>query len=213
MFVPDRRTIVVLGTLITAMTIASSVLMLLTPQPVIPANHILLNSLDRDTESDNLLLDTTPAPIPGRWAAIVIHHSGSLQGSSGSINQLHEKLGRGGNGYHFVVGNGNGMPDGQIEAGFRWSRQHVGAYATGPGSDYINRKAIGVCLVGDFSRQSPTPSQVRELIWLIRKLQTQFNIPAEHVAVQMLPEVPGSGRYFPGQEFRQQIIQQLPAAQ
>ncbi|MCE9591220.1 MAG: peptidoglycan recognition protein family protein [Planctomycetes bacterium] len=212
MFVPDKRTLIVLTSLVAAMTVASAVLLILEPRPVIPAEQIMLSSLERDSDSDRQLFETTPPPTAGRWTAIVIHNSGAVQGSSATINRLHEQLGRGGNGYHFVIGNGSGMPDGQVEAGFRWSRQLVGAYAAGPGSDFLNRRAIGICLVGDFSRQPPTQAQLRELIWVVRHLQTQFGIPPEHVVVQMLPEGQGAGRYFPTLAFRQQIVQQLPAS-
>lgn len=209
MIIPNRRTLIVLGTLVVAMTIASAGLLLLEPRPVIPANLVLLNSLDRDVDSDRVLFETTPPPLPDRWVAIVIHQSGAVQGSSSTINRLHEQLGRGGNGYHFVIGNGNGMPDGQIDAGFRWSRQHVGAYAVGPSADFLNRRALGICMIGDFSQAPPTQSQMRELIWVVRNLQSKFNIPAEHVVIQMLPEGKDSGRLFPAVEFRQQLIRRL----
>lgn len=198
---------VVLGSLIAGMTLASGVLLVLEPHPVSPGSQILLNSLDRQSDPYKGLFSTTPDPDPRRYSLIVIHHSGALQGSSDALARVHDKLDRGGLGYHFVIGNGKGMPDGQIDVGFRWTRQLVGHFSTGPGSEIVNRRGIGVCLIGDVNRESPTDAQMRELLWLVQKLQARFNIPADQIIVQAPPDEKGSpGRFFPIAQFRQQLL-------
>jgi len=72
-----------------------------------------------------------------RWKYIVIHHSASYKGSASSIDRYHreEKGWENGLGYDFVIGNGRGSRDGQIEVGGRWNKQIKGAHA---GDDEYN---------------------------------------------------------------------------
>jgi hypothetical protein len=87
------------------------------------------------------------------WDSIVIHHTATSQGDVASIHETHVKRkdGAGNNwlgiGYHFVIGNGNGMGDGEIEPTFRWREQMHGAHA---GDKQHNQHGIGICLVGNF---------------------------------------------------------------
>jgi hypothetical protein len=206
--VPDRRSMVVLGSLVAAMTVASGVLLMLEPGPVAPPSPVSLQSIERDADPVDLLFSTTPAPEPGRWRGIVIHDSGATFGSLKTINRDHEAMGLGGVGYHFVIDNGLGERDGLIEASFRWSKQLIGAYSTN--SD-VNRMAIGVCLIGDADRADFTQAQMRELIWLVTKLQRHFNIPADNVVVNIGTDgTANAGRHFPLASFRQQLLTPAP---
>ena len=78
------------------------------------------------------------------WNYIVLHHTASDSGSLDSIHQEHlkrkDKEGNSwlGIGYHFVIGNGNGMADGEIEPTFRWRQQLQGAHAgVGLGHEFL----------------------------------------------------------------------------
>lgn len=186
-----------------AMTFGAGLLLLLEPQPVVPSASARLVSTENLGDSRASLFRT--ADQQG-WAGIVIHDSGSLEGSTQSLHQIHEKLGLGGLGYHFVVGNGKGAADGQIESGYRWQQQQPGAHSTGEHADWFNRSAIGICMIGDTDRQAPTEKQTRELLWLVRELQMRYNIPSDRVYIQT-----GSGQgsnLFPLSSFRQQLISQ-----
>src|SRR4051812_33229723 len=113
MVVPDRRTVIVLATLIGAMTLASGVLLVLEPKPggaTGPRSPIVLSSLNSMTEPEKALFETVAAPDRNAWLTIVIQQSGASEGSTDALGKLHERLGLGGLGYHFVIGNGKGMP-------------------------------------------------------------------------------------------------------
>jgi hypothetical protein len=118
------------------------------------------------------------------WKYIVLHHSATKAGSVESIHAQHAKRrdAQGnpwrGIGYHFVIGNGQGMPDGGIEPTFRWDEQDAGAHA---GTRLHNEAGIGICLVGDFNKTPPTELQHTAVRRLVRMLQEQFAIPASHV--------------------------------
>jgi len=129
---------------------------------------------------------------PGRWKAIIVHHSASRQATPQSMHRYH-LLQRGwenGLGYHFVIGNGVNYPDGEVYVGNRWSRQQTGAHCkTGAGrylgtwrpENYFNEHAIGICLIGDFERERPTRAQLESLNRLLAFLCREAGISADCV--------------------------------
>ena len=205
--IPQRRTLVVLAALVVGMTLTSSTLLILEPGPVAPISGITLQSIENDSNAqpEEKLFDFE-YNNPHRWQAIVIHDSGSLHGSSQTINRVHERLGRGGLGYHFVINNGTDKTDGLIEVGYRWQHQFVGAYLVGDGSEWFNRNAIGICIIGDGDRQRFTKSQLQELVWLVQQLQDRFNVPKEFVFMEVGSGEHGPSKLFPYAWFRQQLL-------
>lgn len=199
--VPDQRTIIVLAALITGMTVTSGLLLLLEPGPVAPLTNLTLQSIDRGPSQPEDKLFDTAQPLP--WDAIIIHDSGTMQGSSKTLHEMHERLGRGGLGYHFVIGNGQGADDGDIEVGYRWKRQFAGGYLDEQVAQQW-RNAIGVCLVGDADRQAMTETQLRELVWLVQQLQQRFHIDSDRVYVEV--GAAGQSRLFPYLWFREQLL-------
>jgi len=142
--------------------------------------------------------------IGRRWLYIVIHHSGTSAGSAASFHRGHRHRGWEGLGYHFVIGNGRGSPDGQVETGYRWSRQRTGAHAGRPRPDVnlMNERGVGICLVGDFNRTKPTAKQKEALHRLLRWLCARCDIPPNRVLVHR--DVKGTecpGKHFPAREF------------
>lgn len=136
------------------------------PVPAIPA------TLRRDLD---------PIRVNRRqWEFIVLHHSGTARGKTADMDRYHREERRMSNGlaYHFVIGNGNGMADGQIDVGQRWRRQIQGGHVA---SEAMNRKAIGICLVGNFDEKRPTPKQMESLEALTRYLMQQASVPARNV--------------------------------
>jgi hypothetical protein len=111
------------------------------------------------------------APVKrNRWRYIVVHNSATRQGSAKAFNYYHLRVRKMPNGlaYHFVIGNGSATGDGEIEIGSRWTRQINGGHVH---SDYLNNIALGICLVGDYNRDIPTPRQLEALDELIRYLR------------------------------------------
>ncbi|MBV8780617.1 MAG: N-acetylmuramoyl-L-alanine amidase, partial [Phycisphaerae bacterium] len=83
-------------------------------------------------------------------------------------------------GYHFVIGNGSGSGDGQVEVGPRWPIQKHGAHAKTPDNRY-NDYGIGICLVGNFMETNPTPAQMHSLAKLVAFLEERYRIPSDSV--------------------------------
>lgn len=134
---------------------------------------------------------------PGAWTAIVIHHTGAPAGSPASIDAAHREAGLAGLGYHFVIGNGVQMGDGEVHAGFRWVDQLPGAHVAGPGGAEWNSSSIGIALVGNGDRRPFTDTQINRLMTLTSELARRLDIPSDRIYLHTdLAAVSSPGRYF-----------------
>jgi N-acetyl-anhydromuramyl-L-alanine amidase AmpD len=131
-----------------------------------------------------------------RWKYIVIHHSGTDEGSEAAFDREHKTRGWRGVGYDFVIGNGQGVRDGLVQVTFRWEGQLEGAHA---GDKEFNDYGIGICLVGDFNRGRPTPKQMDALVGLINYLQARCHISTDHILLHR--QVRRGGTECPGRNF------------
>jgi hypothetical protein len=123
-----------------------------------------------------------PAHLEKSWSAIIVHHSATRNGNAAIFDKWHrEENGWEGVGYDFVIGNGTDSGDGEIEATFRWRNQIPGAHTGGTPGNWANVDGIGICLVGDFDRSSPTSRQMQSLVRLVQFLQKRYGIPNSRV--------------------------------
>ena len=108
----------------------------------------------------------------GRWKYIIVHNSGTREGNARVFDIYHLRVRHMQNGlaYHFVIGDGHGSGDGQVETGNRWTRQINGGHVA---SDYLNDIALGICLVGDYNRDQPTKAQIGALEELVSYLRNR----------------------------------------
>jgi hypothetical protein len=150
----------------------------------------------------NVLFDTQ-VPLQPHWQYIYIHQSKTL---GGDVSSLARDAGLGD---HFVVGNGDGCIDGEIQISQRWNQQLPAQPP--PGTQSVNERCISICMVGDFNETAPTPTQVRRLGQLVQTLQNRCHIPADGVLVVANdPRSPaGMGRYFPITAFKDQLLSGL----
>jgi len=146
-------------------------------------------------------------PISPRWTTIVIHHSATDRGSASLFDRDHKGRGWDELGYHFVIGNGHGSGDGQIEVGARWHAQKHGAHCKTP-DNYFNEHGIGICLVGDFTKVRPTPRQMASLQQLVGFLSNRCGIRPERVTTHgaVTGRTACPGRLFPLQSVRRTLL-------
>lgn len=155
------------------------------------------------------VFQTRAALQADRWQAIVIHHSATPYATPDQLDLRHRQLGLSGLGYHFVIGNGRGMADGEIHAGYRWMEQLPGAHVAGVEGSWYNRHAIGICLVGDGRRRPFTRTQLARLVQLCAALAEALDIPAERIVLHSdLANTNDPGRYFPQAAFYEQLAAQ-----
>jgi len=138
-----------------------------------------------------------------RWLSIVVHHSGGASATPESLETQARAAGLKGLGYHFVIGNGHGLDDGEIHVGYRWLDQLPGAHAAGKDADWYNLHSIGVCVVGNGQRRQFTPMQLRRLDQLVASLAREFKIPRERIVLHSdIATVSDPGMLFPAADFR-----------
>ena len=137
------------------------------------------------------------AGLSSRWTCIVIHHSASDNGTPQAIDQAHRQRGWDELGYHFVIGNGVGYPDGQVYVGSRWGKQKHGAHCKVPGN-YYNEHGIGICLIGNLEDHPPTDAQMVALSHLITFLEGQCGFDYDRVLTHggITGKTLCPGRYF-----------------
>jgi len=197
----NKRKVVVFGSLVVVLTLTSALLLALEPSQLRPDRPSNLFAVDT-ADTFGPIFDThIPATI-GRWRYIYIHHSASPDGSALTLAQR-----PGGLGDHFVIGNGEGSLDGEIQISQRWTDQQPPAAP--PGAKAIDPNCISICLIGDFHQNLPTPVQMQRLGMLVSSLQAKFKIDADKV--MMITDQPANhaveiGRYFPVSAFRGQLL-------
>jgi hypothetical protein len=164
-------------------------------QPTLPANP----AWNEHPAEDRLAW--LPDEPSREWKYIVLHHTAAVSGNVESIHNAHlrnkDTSGRPwlGIGYHFVIGNGRGMNDGEIEPTFRWRRQMSGAHA---GVNEYNQHGIGIVLVGNLEQSPPTDRQLDAVIRLVGELSRRHKIATTNIVGHgdvRATECPG--RYFP----------------
>ncbi len=154
-----------------------------------------------DEDNANELFYPNKADRP--WKYIVLHHSAAASGNYAQIDGQHRKvLGYDGCGYHFVIGNGTGSKDGQIEVAARWNNQKQGAHCRNARTNDADEYGIGIVLVGDFDKQQPTPQQIAAAKALVTYLSQRYQIAPNgiktHAHLAATPTV-CPGKFFPSE--------------
>lgn len=92
---------------------------------------------------------------------IILHHSASTFGDAETIRGWHLDRGFDDIGYHFVIGK-----DGLIEKGR--DPEYKGAHCKAQG---MNHRSLGICLIGDSTKEECGQNQIYNLIILVRSLK------------------------------------------
>lgn len=205
----SRRAGVVWCALIGSMTTAAGLLMLLDPGAAPRTDGLSLAPLMASSgvaPKIEAVLETRAPLDHQRWQAIVIHHSGSPIGRPEDLDAEARRMNLKGLGYHFVIGNGRRMADGEIHVGYRWMDQAPGAHAAGDNAEWYNLHAIGICLIGDGEREAFTDEQLRRLVDLVNTLAREFKIPRDRILLHSdIAPAADPGQLFPAALFHEQV--------
>ena len=195
----SQRKVVVFVSLLAVMTVTCALLLALAPAPLAPGAASSLFAVGTPDSLDEVFSTATPMQH-GRWKYVFIHHSGTDSGNAATIGESAEGLPD-----HFVIGNGDGCGDGEVQVAQRWNHQKAAGRVDGLKA--IDSSCISICLIGDFNRTRPTPTQVLRLTQLIGALQSRCGIPAANVLVLDGDQsTAGIGRYFPAQSLKGQLL-------
>ena len=194
-----HRKVVVFTSLIAVLVFTSALLMALAPAPLTPDATNSLFAVDAPASMDAVFQTQVPCNNTA-WKYIYIHHSRSTASGTPNIAQPNGELSD-----HFVIGNGEGLADGEVQLGQRWEEQRSAA-APVRGTQ-IDPACISICVIGDFDQSRPTPTQLRRLAQLVNSIQARYRIPLASVALaDQSHSVAGIGKYFPVTAFREQLI-------
>jgi hypothetical protein len=195
---PNRK-VAVFVTLVAMVAVTSVLLFVLAPPPLQTLIWQSLFAVDSSDSMDKIFATQTPV-ADGRWRYIYIHHSKTTGGDAIGLAQ------QTGSSDHFVIGNGDGSVDGEIQMTQSWNHQES---ITNPpqGASHMDGACISICLVGDFDHGRPTETQLRRLGQLVGSLQTRLHIGGGDVQVYDLKDMAaGIGHSFPVSAFRNEIL-------
>ena len=150
------------------------------PRAPIPQYKPAPSGPDRSARAASAPREWVPVGAARPWRWVVVHHSATPDGSVAAFDRMHKLKGWDECGYHFVIGNGDGAGDGQIQVGPRWPKQKWGAHAKTADNRY-NDYGVGICLVGNFENTRPTQKQLASLAKLTAYLQQTYGISAGNV--------------------------------
>jgi hypothetical protein len=216
---PPRSAFVFLS-LVAVLTLTGGLLMAMRSAPLAPDTSRSLLAAN-EPANFNAIFETKVPVKQGRWKRIFIHHSQTASGNAATLAEAAATTAAGnaqGPSDHFVIGNGDGCGDGEIQLGQRWNQQRpagpIGGWATAPRSGQagptvakVEADCISICLIGDFDRAFPTPAQMEQLGQLVQTLQGRLAINKDAVWVWETPASPaGIGRYFPQGAFRERLL-------
>ena len=145
-----------------------------------------------------------------KWKYIIIHHSATDEDDALSLYAMHLRRGWDSTGYDFLIDNGTkATVPGHVDATPRWIAQKDGAHCKAAG---MNTKAIGVCLVGNFSKGELTEPQLKALVRLVSLLMDYYNIPVENIIGHGLVQGANTecpGKLFPWKKFRAMLAEEI----
>lgn len=203
-----KRSHVVSASLVGAMLVVGAGLAALdrSSRPTAPESVTLPALMAAAVEAPKIdAIFRTNVPIQkGRWQAIVIHHSASPFATSESLSSA---TGGRQTAFQFVIGNGNGMGDGDLHVGSSWMDQTAGRHSSGKFGPWLNQNAIAICLVGDGNRKPFSGEQLDQLVRLTNTLAKEFGIDRQKIYLpsDLDPSSKNPGSNFPAAQFRAQL--------
>jgi hypothetical protein len=193
----SNRKVIVFSSLAGGLTLTSLLLLALAPQPLTSAVSTSLFAVDSAGSLEGLYALRVD---PQQWRYIYIHQSQTTGGDAQTLANEH------GLADHFVIGNGDGCVDGEIQVTQLWNGQ---APVTNPpqGLSHMDSACISICLIGDFDQAPPTKTQQRRLAQLVTSLQSRLGIAGNAVWMIRKPTSPASiGGRFPVESLRRQFL-------
>lgn len=165
----------VFAALVVSMTVGTAVLMALGDNPPSAGAFCLSNYYHLEPIEKVIASQTVQSP--DRWNRIEIYYSGT---KAGNIKQLSSLKGLNPEDIdcHFVICNGLGAADGQIQQTEKWRKQL--SVIPDRARDKSGR-TIRICIIADGKTILPTDFQMKRQDALVEGLNRKFNIQLESI--------------------------------
>ena len=162
--------------LLVSMTVAAIILMALGNNPPSAGAFCLSRYYRLDAVEKTITSRATQSS--GRWSYIEIYYSSTKAGNIEQLASLSGLAGPEDINCHFVICNGLGGGDGQIQTTEKWQRQ----WSIIPGQTWHgNGQTIRICVIADGKTARPTDFQIKSLEALVEALDRKFNIRPESI--------------------------------
>ncbi len=116
--------------------------------------------------------------LPSYWSCIEIYYSGTKAGNIEQLASLSGSANPKDINCHFVICNGLGGNDGQIQPTEKWQRQWS---AIPSRTCYGSGQTIRICIIADGKTTAPTDFQIKRVEELAEGLYRKFNIRPESI--------------------------------
>ena len=170
------RVVKVLALLLVSMTGGAIILMALGHNPPSAGPFSLWTYYRLDSVKN--IIRSEAVQSSDRWSRIEIFYSGT---KTGSIEKLASFIGLTNSrelNLHFVVCNGHGGTDGQIQKTEKWQKQWPAISGrTSQGSG----QTIRICVIADDKISRPTDCQIKRVQVLVESLCKRFHIQREYI--------------------------------
>jgi hypothetical protein len=161
----------VFAALLVSITAGAIVLMALGNNPP-PAGAFSLSRYYSLDPIEKAILSRS-AQLPGRWSCIEVYYSGTKAGNIEQLASLSGLASPEDINCHFVICNGLGGEDGQIQPTEKWQRQ----WSIMPGRTwYGTSQTIRICVIADGKAARPTDLQIKRTEVLVEELSRKFNV-------------------------------------
>lgn len=141
----------------------------------LPAGAFCL-SRHHQTESVEEAVSSEVAQVPDRWGRIEVYYSGSKSGNVEELASLEGLTSPEHVTCHFVVCNGIGGGDGQIQSTEKWQRQKSVSLREKGRHQGLT---IRICVIADGRTMWPTDCQIKAVDELVAELCKRFDIKGE----------------------------------
>jgi len=178
----QSRVLKVLTALLVSMTAGAILLMALGNNP--PKAGMFTLSRYYSLKPIKELIETEALQDPTRWNRIEVYYSGTKAGNIEQLASLDGAASWQDINCHFVVCNGLGGIDGEIQPTEKWVKQ----LSIMPGKNwYGDSQTIRICVVAD-SQNTPTQVQAKRLDAMVQAIYRKFNISLEAISYASLPQ-------------------------
>jgi hypothetical protein len=157
------------------------------PETPTNARGALNQKIHKRLEWGALPLNTAKLDVVGgRWEKITVHHSdevgtlvfnGTMAQSAQAVRSIQRQHIRGNNwgdiGYHYLIDGSGRVFEGRP---LKWQGAHAG-------DRFKNRRNLGICLLGNFNKHTPSAKAREALRGLLEDLRKAHSIPRAKVYV------------------------------
>jgi hypothetical protein len=166
----------VFAALLVSMTVGTMVLMALGGSPPLAGAFCLSSYYHLDPIEK--VIAARAVRSANRWSRIEVYYSGTKTGNIEQLALLSGLTSPEDINCHFVICNGLGAADGQIQPTEKWQRQWL--IIPDRAGDYSGQ-TIRICIISDGKTTLPTDFQIKRGEALVEELRRKFNIQLESI--------------------------------